>query len=40
MSAMTDDERREAEEKAARARRQLVLEALLRALIGRARRGS
>ena len=39
MSAKTDDERGEAdEERAARARRQQVLEALLRALIGRERR--
>jgi hypothetical protein len=38
MTAKTDDERGEAQERAARARRQQVLEALLRALIGRERR--
>jgi hypothetical protein len=38
MSAKTDDERGEAEERAARARRQQVLKALLRALTGKERR--
>jgi len=35
MGEKTDDERREAEERAAEARRRRVLEAMLRALTGR-----